>query len=72
MYGPLPFQLDFFTEMPDLVPLARYLYENVCICTYMYVHVCICMYIYVYIYMHIYAHDLECIQIYNSQMISYI
>ena len=27
MYGPLPFSLDFFTEMVDLTPLLRYL-EN--------------------------------------------
>lgn len=23
MYGPLPFNLDFFTEMMDLMPLVR-------------------------------------------------
>ena len=25
-YGPLPFQLDFYTEMVDLMPLTRYQY----------------------------------------------
>ena len=28
LYGPLPFTLDFFTEMVDLLPLMRYLEEG--------------------------------------------